>query len=159
MSRLITVETALTPKKLCKRLDKELTEYRPTLNILSLGRFMRKHRYETFFYGCRRDDKRVMIFHHQAKKRDGGTSGFFGTIEKTENGSRLTGRIRKPVSAYVFAAVLSVVSLLFILMSAGLKEYKAMGVFAGIWAVSLFLMLFDNKKKYIKAYLESLKDE
>ena len=158
MSRQIVIETSLSPKKLCKRLDRELTEYRPTLNIFSLGRFMRKHRYESCFYGCRRDDHRVVIFHHQAKKRDGGASGFFGVIEKTENGSRLVGRIRKPVSAYISAAALTLIAWVLILMCAGLREYAAMGVFAGIWAVALFLILFDDKKKYIEAYLESLRE-
>ncbi len=158
MSRKIVTETSLSPKKLCKRLDRELTEYRPTLNIFSLGRFMRKHRYESCFYGCRRDDHRVVILHHQAKKRDGGASGFFGVIEKTENGSRLVGRIRKPVSAYISAAALTLIAWVLILMCAGLREYAAMGVFAGIWAVALFLMLFDNKKKLIEAYLESLRE-
>lgn len=158
MSREIVIETSMSPKKLCKRLDRELTEYRPTLNIFSLGRFMRKHRYETCFYGCRRDDYRVVIFHHQAKKRDGGASGFFGEIEKTENGSRLKGRIRKPVSAYVSAALLTLIAWLLILMCAGLREFYAMGAFSGIWAVALFLMMFDNKKKLIEAYLKSLRE-
>lgn len=158
MSRQIVIETSLSPKKLCKRLDRELTEYRPTLNIFSLGRFMRKHRYESCFYGCRRDDHRVVIFHHQAKKRDGGASGFFGVIEKTENGSRLVGKIRKPLSAYISAAVITLVCVFLMLMAAGLREFLAFGLFAGILTVSLFLILFDDKKKYIEAYLESLRE-
>ncbi|MBR1422884.1 MAG: hypothetical protein IJ571_05515 [Ruminococcus sp.] len=155
----IVIETELSPKKLCRKLDRDLVEYRPTLNIFSLGRFMRKHRYETFFYGCRRDDSRVMIFHHTAKKRDGGARGFFGEIEKTENGSRLVGKIRKPVSAYIAAAAITLICVFLMLMSAGLREFIAFGVFAGILTVSLFMILFDDKKKYIEAYLDTIRKE
>ena len=68
--------TSLSPKRLARRLDRELTEHRPTLNLMSQGRFMRKHKFESCFYGCRTSADRFQVFHHEAKKRDGGSTGF-----------------------------------------------------------------------------------
>ena len=151
--------TSLSPKRLARRLDKDLVEHRPTLNIMSQGRFMRAHKFESCFYGCRTSADEFQVFHHQAKKRDGGSTGFFGKIVQTENGSLITGKFRKPIYTYVFAAVWTVVILLIALMAAGMREFAAAGAFAAVWAAGAFLMLWDNKKPIVKAYLENLPAE
>ena len=151
--------TSLSPKRLARRLDKDLVEHRPTLNIMSQGRFMRAHKFESCFYGCRTSADEFQVFHHQAKKRDGGSTGFFGRIVQTENGSLITGKFRKPVYTYVFAAVWTVVILLTALMAAGMREFAAAGAFAAVWAFGAYLMLWDNKKPIIRAYLENLPAE
>ncbi len=149
-------ETSLSPKRLARKLDRELTEHRPTLNILSQGRFMRAHKFESCFYGCRTAADRFELFHHQAKKRDGGSTGFFGKIVETEKGSLITGSFRKPLYTYIFAAVWTVVILLIVLMSAGMREFAAAGAFAAVWAAGAFIMFWDNKKPIIRAFIENL---
>ena len=93
------VETSLSPKRVLRKLDGDLIEHRPTINILSQSKFMKNHRDDTIFYGYRTDAESFQIFHHTAKKRDGGSTGFYGKVEKTPNGSRIYGKFRKPVYA------------------------------------------------------------
>ena len=95
------VETSLSPKRVLRKLDGDLIEHRPTINILSQSKFMKNHRDDTIFYGYRTDADSFQIFHHTAKKRDGGSTGFYGKVEKTPNGSRIYGKFRKPIYAYV----------------------------------------------------------
>ena len=151
--------TSLTPKRLARRLDKDLEEHRPTLNIMSQGRFMRAHKFESCFYGCRTSADEFQVFHHQARKRDGGTTGFFGKIVKTEHGSLITGKFRKPVYTYVFAAVWTAVILLIVLMAAGMREFAAAGAFAAVWAAGAYLMLWDKKQPIVRAFIENLPPE
>lgn len=150
------LETTLSPKRLARKLDHELVEHRPTINILSQGRFMRKYRYETCFYGCRTSSTQFRLFHHEAKKRDGGSTGFYGTIEETENGSLISGSFRKPTYTYVFGAIWTLVIAVLTLFSVSLAEYAAAGCFAGLWAIGIWFMFNDNKKPLLRAYLESL---
>ena len=81
------VETSLSPKRVLRKLDGDLIEHRPTINILSQSKFMKNHRDDTIFYGYRTDAESFQIFHHTAKKRDGGSTGFYGKVEKTPNGT------------------------------------------------------------------------
>jgi hypothetical protein len=149
-------KTSLSPKRLARKLDKDLEEHRPTLNIMSQGRFMRSHKFENCYYGCRTGIDTFEVFHHQAKKRDGGSTGFFGKMQETEYGTLITGKFRKPVYTYVFSIVWTLLILLLTLMSAGIKEYTAAAVFAAVWAAGVFFMFWDNKAPMIRAYLENL---
>lgn len=148
--------TSLPPKRLARKLDHDLVEHRPTLNIMSQGRFMRAHKFESCFYGCRTSADGFQVFHHQAKKRDGGSTGFFGKIVGTEYGSLITGSFRKPVYTYVFAAIWTVVIVLAALMAAGMREFIAAGAFAAVWAFGVFIMFWDNKKPIVRAFIENL---
>ena len=51
------VETSLSPKRVLRKLDGDLIEHRPTINILSQSKFMKNHRDDTIFYGYRRHRK------------------------------------------------------------------------------------------------------
>ena len=126
------------------------------MNIMSQGRFMRAHKFESCFYGCRTAADSFQVFHHQAKKRDGGTTGFFGKIVADGSGSLITGSFRKPVYTYVFAVVWTLAILLIALMAAGMREFAAAGAFAGVWAVGAFMMFWDNKRPIVRAFLENL---
>ena len=99
------VETSLSPKRVLRKLDGDLIEHKPTINILSQSKFMKNHRDDTIFYGYRTDAESFQIFHHTAKKRDGGSTGFYGKVEKTPNGSRIYGKFRKPIYAYVVGVI------------------------------------------------------
>lgn len=149
------VETSLTPKRVMRKLDGDLIEHRPTINILSQGRFMKNHREETIFYGNRTDAESFQVFHHMAKKRDGGSTGFYGKVEKIEGGSRIYGKFRKPLYAYVFGIIWTIVVLFLTLMLVALKENTGALCFAAIWLVGIFIMFWDNKKKFVRAYLDS----
>ena len=98
------VETSLSPKRVLRKLDGDLIEHRPTINILSQSKFMKNHRDDTIFYGYRTDAESFQIFHHTAKKRDGGSTGFYGKVEKTPNGSRIYGKFRKPCGRHMDSA-------------------------------------------------------
>lgn len=148
-------ETSLSPKRAARKLDGDLIEHRPTINILSQGKFMKKYRGETVFYGCRTDAESFQVFHHTAKKRDGGSTGFYGKIEKSENGSRIYGKFRKPLYAYVFGTVWTLVLAFLILMLIALSEKTGAAACAVMWAVGIAIMFWDDKKKYIRAYLDS----
>ena len=150
-------ETALSPKKVAKKLNHDLVEQRPSMNIMKNGRFMRDHKFESCYYGCRTDQFEFQVFHHQAKKRDGGTTGFFGVIEPTENGSIIKGKFRKPIYTYVFAVIWTLVTLFMELMLYALKENAGALCSLGIFAVGIFIMFWDNKKSLVKAYLDQLK--
>ena len=43
------VETSLSPKRVLRKLDGDLIEHRPTINILSQSKFMKNHRDDTIF--------------------------------------------------------------------------------------------------------------
>lgn len=89
------------------------------------------------------------------KKRDGGSTGFYGKVEKTPNGSRIYGKFRKPIYAYVVGVIWTVLVLFLTLMLVALEEKTGAVCFAAIWLVGLFLMFWDNKKKFVRAYLDS----
>lgn len=43
------VETSLSPKRVLRKLDGDLIEHKPTINILSQSKFMKNHRDDTIF--------------------------------------------------------------------------------------------------------------
>lgn len=148
-------ETTLTPKKVSRKLDREIVEHRPTMNIMSNGRFMRKHRFETVFYGCRTSLYDFQIYHHMAKKRDGSSTGFFGKIEQTENGSMISGSFRKPLHTYIIAVLWTLVTLFLALMLLALGEKVGAAITLCLFAAGIFIMFWDNKKPYLRGYLDS----
>lgn len=148
--------TTLSPKQLARRLDKDLVEHRPSINIMANGRFMRAHKFESCYYGCRTSSEEFRVFHHEAKKRDGGSTGFFGSMIPDGSGTLIRGSFRRPVYTYVFEIVWTILLLLLALMSAGIKEWAAAGAFAVLWAAGEFFMFTDRKKPLVRAYLESL---
>ena len=131
------VETSLSPKRVLRKLDGDLIEHRPTINILSQSKFMKNHRDDTIFYGYRTDAES------------------YGKVEKTPNGSRIYGKFRKPIYAYVVGVIWTVLVLFLTLMLVALEEKTGAVCFAAIWLVGLFLMFWDNKKKFVRAYLDS----
>ena len=150
-----TAEISLSKKKLVKRLKGDLVEYKPSMNVLSTSRFMRIHRDKSIYYGRCSGDK-VQIFFHRAKRRDGGSTGFFGRIEETGSGCRLTGRFRKPMYAYILAGLLVLACVLCALGTYAGGSAKGAAIFLLLGVVGGFLMLFDNHKAKLKKYLRGL---
>lgn len=150
-----TVTTSLGKKKLIKRLRGDLVEYKPSMNMLSTSKFMRQHRDKSVYYGrCSGD--RVQIFYHRARHRDGGSTGFFGRIEETDCGCRLTGTFRKPVYAYVSAALLVLLCAACAIGTYAGGSLKGAVFFLLLGAVGGVMMLWDNHKRRLKKYLNGL---
>ena len=153
--RRAVYRTRLSPKKLMRKLDGELLEYRPSINILSRGNFMRAHKTESLYYG-RRTDKKCEIFYHRAKSRDGGSTGFYGTMEPEGEGTLIKGTYRKPAYVYVITVLWVLVFLACAVGAWAAGEQKGTLIILGIGIVGTFLMLFDRNEKYLREYLEGL---
>ncbi len=149
------IKTDIAPKKVARKLDHDLTQHRPTMNIMSNGRFMRNHKYESCFYGCRTGEYDFQVYHHKAKKRDGGTTGFYGTIVPIEDGCVIRGSFRKPLYTYIVAVLWTVVTIFLALVLFALKEKLGSACMLGAFAVGIFIMFWDSKKPIIKAYIDS----
>ena len=148
-------ETSLTPKQVAKKLNQDLIEHRPTINVMAMGRFMRNHRFESCYYGCRTGQYEFRVFHHTAKKRDGGGTGFYGRIEQSEKGSIIKGKFRKPVFTYVMAVLWTVITLFLALMLYAVSEKIGALCLLGVFVAGIVIMFWDNKKPIIRAYLDS----
>lgn len=147
-------ETTLPPKRVYRKLDGELTEHKPTINIMSTGRFMKTHKTESVYYGRREGDE-FQIFYHRAGKRDGGETGFFGSIQKTSGGSKIVGKFRKPLSTYIFGIIWVIFTAFSALMSLALKENTGALVCTALLLIGVFLLFWDSKMKFLYAYLST----
>jgi hypothetical protein len=153
--RKYTVETTLTPSQCRKKLNRELIEYNRKPSLIAANSFIKKHRLECCYFGSWDKSGKFELFYHRAKKHDGSSAGFFGRIEKTESGSRITGKIRRTAAVVVTSALWTAVSLLLILSLIALKEYEGAACTAAVFAVGLGLMIYDGSEKYLKSYLDS----
>lgn len=150
-------ESSLSRKQVINRLEKKMVKYTPSMNVLSMGRFMREHKTDSIYYGeC--SGGRVKLFFHKAKRRDGGTTGFFGKVTETEHGCVIEGYFRKPVYAYISALVLILLCLMCAVGTYAAGSPKGALVFIGIGVAGAVLMLTDGHKKYIRSCLEELKE-
>jgi hypothetical protein len=154
-----SIETTLTPSQCRKKLNRELIEYNRKPSLIAVNGFIRKHRYECCYFGNWDKSGKFELFYHRAKKHDGSSAGFFGRIEKTENGSRITGKIRRTAAVAVVAVLWTLVSAVLILTLIALKEYEGTACTAAVFLVGLALMLYDGSESYLKSYLESFPKE
>lgn len=154
-----SIETTLTPSQCRKKLNRELIEYNRKPSLIAVNRFIKNHRYECCYFGNWDKSGKFELFYHRAKKHDGSSAGFFGTIEKTENGSRITGKIRRTAAVVVVAVLWIVISAMLILSLAALGEYEGAACTAAVFLIGLGLMLYDGSESYLKSYLESFPKE
>lgn len=148
------IQTSMSYKRVIRKLDGELTEYKPTLNVLSTSKFLKNHKLDNIYYG-RREGEKFQLYYHKAKKRDGGDTGFFGEFEKTSYGTKIYGHFRKPKYTYVFGIIWALLTLLCALMCYALKETTGAWVCLGLLAVSVPLLFWDNKRKVLLGYLKT----
>jgi hypothetical protein len=157
MGRLLPVkysfETTLTQKRIMRKLDGDTVEYRPTVNVLSKSKFMKKYKQECVFYGRHGYDD-FELFYHRAGKRDGGSTGFYGKVTKTENGSLISGWFRKPVYTYVFGAVWAILCLMCSLGTYAAGSAVGALVFLGLAVAGVLILLWDNSEMYLRSYLD-----
>ncbi len=146
-------ETTLSPKRVARKLDGELTEFRPSLNIMSTGKFMKTHKFESVYYG-RREGEKFQVYYHKFKKRDGGETGFFGTYEKSEHGTLIKGKLRKPVMTYVFGIIWTLLTLLSGLVCLGLKQNYGAITCGVLFLLGVFFLFWDSKMSYLYGFLD-----
>lgn len=147
--------SSLPPKRLLKRIEGETIRYTPSMSFLSVSKFMRIHRDESVYYGkCTKSN--VMVFYHRAKKRDGGSTGFYGKVIENGKGSRIVGYFRKPVYAYIAAALLLAACLLCALgtYASGAKDGAL--IFLGIGLVGGMFMLWDRHDVQLRGFFENI---
>lgn len=149
------IETTLTPSQCRRKLNGELIEYNRKPSLIAANQFLKKHRYECCYFGSWDKSGKVEIFYHRAKKHDGSSAGFFGRIEKTGSGARISGKIKRTAAVFAAASLWTAVSLLLILSLIALKEYEGAGCMAALFIIGLGLMTYDGSEKFLKAYLES----
>ena len=160
----IRIETALTPKQCRERLNRELVPYTRKPSLVAASGFIKAHKLECCYFGsCGKEgsEVRAEIFYHRAKKYDGSSAGFFGSIAKREGGKGavIEGKIRR-TAAVVVTALLWTAAMLFLTLSlVALKEYAGAGVAAALMVTGLGLMTYDRSESYIRSYLESFKED
>ena len=91
--------------------------------------------------------------------KNGGSTGFFGRIEQSENGSVITGKFRKPVYTYVIAVLWALVTLFLSLVLFAIEEKGGALCMLGVFLLGVFIMFWDNKKPVLKAYLDSFRNQ
>ena len=155
----IRVETALTPKQCRERLMREMVEYTRRPSLVAASSFIKAHRLESCYFGsCVKKDGVVTaeIFYHRAKKHDGSSAGFFGTIVKREDGkgSVIEGKIRRTAWSLAVAMTWSSFTLFFALIQLLLGIWVGAAVTFGVMLVGLLMMSYDRSESYIRSYLE-----
>lgn len=155
MPKKYIANSSLPPKRLLRRIEGETVRYTPSMNFLSVSRFMREHKTESVFYGkCSKNN--VMVFYHRAKKRDGGSTGFYGRVVENGKGSRIEGYFRKPVYAYIAAALLLAASLLCALGTYAAGSQDGALVFLGIGLIGTMFMLWDRHEVQLRSFFEDI---
>ncbi|MBQ6675422.1 MAG: hypothetical protein IJM75_04765 [Ruminococcus sp.] len=144
-------------KRIARRLDGELVQKRPSANVMANSRFIKKYKTRSVFYGCRSGEDRFCVFYHEAGRRDAGSLGFYGRLQKSGKGTKISGHFRKPLSAYIFGALWVLVTALFALIALSLDNTAAFISGLVLLALGVFILFFDKgKKKVLRAFIESL---
>ena len=150
-------ESEASIKRIARRLDGELIQKRPSPNVMANSKFIKKYKTQSVFYGCRSGEDKFSVFYHEAGKRDTGSIGFYGRLQKSGKGTKISGHFRKPLSAYIFGAVWVVITFLFALIALSLDNTAACIAGAVLLLIGVFILFFDKgKKKVIRAFIESL---
>ena len=159
----IRVVSSLTPKQCRERLSRELVEYTRKPSLVAASGFIKAHKLESCYFGsCGKEGNAVKaeIFYHRAKKHDGSSAGFFGSISKREDGKGavIEGKIRRTAAVVVTAVLWTVVTLLLALSLLSLKEYLGAGVTIGVMLIGLALMTYDRSESFIRTYLDTFRE-
>lgn len=155
LPKKVSLETKMSPAECRRKLNRELIDYTRKPSLVAASQFLKKHRLENCYFGSSEKSGKVEIFYHRAKKHDGSSAGFFGHIEKTAGGSRITGSIRRTAAVYIAAALWTVITLFIALVLAALKEYSGAACTAAVMLAGLGLMLWEGSAGYIQTYLET----
>ena len=77
-------------KRIARRLDGEMIQKRPSANVMANSRFIKQYKTQSVFYGCRSGEDRFSVFYHEAGRRDAGSLGFYGRLQKNGKGTRIS---------------------------------------------------------------------
>ncbi|MBR1751535.1 MAG: hypothetical protein IJ740_11775 [Ruminococcus sp.] len=150
-------ESESSVKRIARRLDGELVQKRPSANVMNNSKFIKKYKTQSVFYGCRSGEDRFSVFYHEAGKRDAGSIGFYGRLQKDGKGTKISGHFRKPLSTYIFGMIWVIVTFLFALVALSLDNTAACLSGVVLLLAGVFILFFDRgKKKVIRAFIEGL---
>ncbi len=161
----IRVETALTQKQCRERLNREIIPYTRKPSLVAASGFIKAHKLEDCFFGsCGKDDSgkvKAEIFYHRAKKYDGSSAGFFGTISKREDGKGavIEGSIRRTAAVVITSVLWTIITLLLTLILVSMKEYLGAGVSAAVMLAGLGLITYDRSEGFIREYLDRFAED
>ena len=162
--RRVRVETSLTPKQCRERLNRDLIPYTRRPSLVAASGFIKAHKLECCYFGSRGKEGgavKAEIFYHRAKKHDGSSAGFFGTIQKREDGKGavIEGKIRRTAAVMIVAVLWTIVTVILALSLLALKEYVGAGVSAGLMLIGLALITYDGSESYIRSYLDGFAEK
>ena len=144
-------------KRIARRLDGEMIQKRPSANVMANSRFIKQYKTQSVFYGCRSGEDRFSVFYHEAGRRDAGSLGFYGRLQKNGKGTRISGHFRKPLSAYIFGSFWVLITALFALVALSLDNTAACISGLVLLILGVFILFYDKgKKKVLRAFIESL---
>ncbi|MCD7742193.1 MAG: hypothetical protein LUI06_08320 [Ruminococcus sp.] len=155
----VELHTTLTPKQCRSKLRREMVEHKRKPSLVSASRFYKAHKLDSCYYGAYKNDGSFEVFYHRVKKHDGSSAGFFGKITKDENGSMISGRLRRTASVYVTLIVWTVALLLLVLCLVALDEFAGAACMAAVFVIGFALICQDSSAKYVMSYLDTFPDE
>lgn len=153
----VRIETSMTPKQCREKLNRDLETYSRKSGFLSASQFIKSHKLESCYFGSSNASGKVRIFYHRAKKYDGSSAGFFGTISKRTDGKGavIEGKIRRSVSTVIVAVVWFLSTLLFTLGFLGMRTYDGAVIMGLLCIFGTAAVAYDGSQKYVRDYLES----
>ncbi len=160
----VRIETQMTPAQCRTKLNRELEDYTRRPSFVAASEFIKKHKLTSCYFGSTDKTGRTEIFYHMAKKHDGSSAGFYGSVtkpdERAADGTRavLVGHIRRNIGVMVVAWLWTLVCIALVLSMVAVKEYVGAGVTGGVMIAGLLLMAYDRSERYIRSYLETFKD-
>lgn len=158
-SRKVSYSSSLTPKQLTKRFDKGIIPFKAHGSVIGVSAFIKKYKTAEIYYGYRNGGN-VRLSHHTPRKTDGSSTTFYGSIEKAEGGSVITGKIMKPLSTCIFGGICILAMLLLGLVCLSLDIIAGAVSFAAVAAVTFILLFRDGgKTKKLTEFLQRLTDE
>lgn len=159
----IRITTSLTAKQCREKMTRDMVEYTRRPSLVAASSFIKAHRLENCYYGsCVKKDGVIHseIFYHRAKKHDGSSAGFFGTVTKTEDGKGavIEGMIRRTAWSMAMISTWFTVTFLFAVLLTVLKITIGAVVTLGVMAAGILLMTYDRSESFIRDYLKQFED-
>ncbi|MCD8094742.1 MAG: hypothetical protein LUE12_01240 [Ruminococcus sp.] len=151
--------TTLTPKQCANKLRRELVDFQRKPSLVAANKFFKAHRQDDCYYGSWESGGSFEVFYHHAKKHDGSSAGFFGSIKKSDDGSVITGKLRRTVPFYIVCATWTLILLFLILCLLALKEYEGALCTVAVFVIGLLLICQDNSAQEVKGFLSSFPSE
>ena len=141
----VRIESSLSKKQIIERYERKTVSFKARGSIIGISGLLKKYKLSEIYYGNRNGDK-IRVSHHAPKKKDGSSTTFYGTVSETENATVIEGKIMKPVTTCVFAAVWLVCVLFFALVCYALENTGGAAAFSATAIIGFLIMFLDGGK-------------